>query len=87
MPHSGECGRILLAGVILEHLMRYNQTRFLIPALIAHFIHTVFLCEPVGGKLGTGSDALNAKWFNPNALDKVQSDLRRILEATGFIRD
>jgi len=52
-----------------------------------HFIHTVFLCEPVGGKLGTGSDALNAKWFNPNALDKVQSDLRRILEATGFIRD
>ena len=37
--------------------------------------------------MGTSSDALNAKWFNPNALDKVQSDLRRILEVTGFIRD
>ncbi len=52
-----------------------------------HFIHIVFLCEPDGGKLGTGSDALDVEWFNPNTLDKVQTDLRRILKATGLIRD
>jgi len=52
-----------------------------------HFIHIVFLCEPVGGKLGTGSDALDVEWFNPNTLDKVQTDLRMILKATGFVKE
>jgi len=52
-----------------------------------HFIHVVFLCELIGGELRAGSDALEVGWFNPNALDKVQSDLRRILKATGFVKE
>ena len=52
-----------------------------------HFIHIVFLCEPIGGELRAGSDALEAEWFNPNMLDNTQTDLRRILKATGFIKD
>jgi len=52
-----------------------------------HYIHIVFLCEPIGGKLGAGSDALEVKWFNPSKLDNVQTDLSRILKTTGFIKD
>lgn len=52
-----------------------------------HFIHTVFLCEPVGGRLRAGSDALEVKWLNPNTLGDAQTDLKRILKATGFIKD
>jgi len=51
-----------------------------------HFIHVVFLCESTGGKLKAGSDALEAKWLNPNTLDNPQADLRRILKETGFIQ-
>ncbi|MDH5754956.1 MAG: NUDIX hydrolase [Candidatus Bathyarchaeota archaeon] len=52
-----------------------------------HFIHAVFLCEPIGGKLKAGSDASEIKWFNPNMLDKAQTDLKRILKETGFIKN
>lgn len=51
-----------------------------------HFIHTVFLCEPVGGELKAGSDASELRWFDPNTLDKIQIDLKRILKETGFIK-
>jgi len=50
-----------------------------------HFIHIVFLCEPVDGELKAGSDALEVNWFSPYMLDKTQKDLRRILKETGFI--
>jgi len=52
-----------------------------------HYIHIVFLCEQAGGRLRAGSDALEVKWCDPNTLDKTQADLRRILKATGFIKD
>lgn len=52
-----------------------------------HFIHIVFLCKLVGGELRAGSDAIEIEWFNPNRLDNAQTDLKRILKATGFIKD
>jgi len=52
-----------------------------------HYVHIVFLCKLVSGKLRAGSDASKLEWFNPNRLDNTQTDLRRILKATGFIKD
>lgn len=52
-----------------------------------HFIHAVFLCESIGGRLKAGSDASDIKWFNPNMLNKAQIDLKRILRETGFIKN
>jgi len=52
-----------------------------------HFIHIVFLCERIGGELKAGSDASEVRWLDPNMLNETQTDLRRIMKATGFIED
>lgn len=45
-----------------------------------HSVSVCFLCKPIAGELGAGSDAKEAKWFSLSHLPKLAFDHEKILE-------